>query len=118
MLELIEIAPDVLGVRIEGRISEEDMHGMIAVCREKMESAERIAVFVEVIEMGGISFSALVEDIRFAFPNLKRFSKKAVVSDIGWHEPLAKIGDKLFPSIEVRHFTPDERDKALAWVQE
>ncbi|MFW5499983.1 MULTISPECIES: STAS/SEC14 domain-containing protein [unclassified Maridesulfovibrio] len=118
MIEMIEIAPKVLGLRINGKINEEDMDKMIAVCKEKMEKEERIAVYVEVEEMGGISFNALVEDLKFALPNLKRFYKKAVVSDIRWHEQLIKVGDKLFPSIEVRHYNPDQRDEALEWVKE
>ncbi|HAS88279.1 MAG TPA: STAS/SEC14 domain-containing protein [Desulfovibrio sp.] len=118
MIELIEIAPKVLGLKILGKISEEDMHKMIAACEKKMESAERIAVYVEVVEMGGISLNTLVEDLKFVLPNLKRFSKKTVVSSSKWHEPLIKIGDKLFPSIEVRHFTPKQREDALKWVKE
>ncbi|WP_421903323.1 STAS/SEC14 domain-containing protein [Maridesulfovibrio sp.] len=118
MIEIIEIAPKVLGLKIDGKIQEEDMSNMIAVCEKKMENIDRIAVYVEVVEMGGISFSALVEDLKFALPNLKRFSKKAVVSDIKWHESLVKIGDKLFPSIEVRHYSPEQRDEALEWVKE
>ncbi|WP_320174313.1 STAS/SEC14 domain-containing protein [Maridesulfovibrio sp.] len=118
MIEMIEIAPKVLGLKINGKIHEEDMNKMIAVCKKKMEESERIAVYVEVEEMGGISFNALVEDLKFALPNLKRFSKKAVVSEIKWHEPLIKVSDKLFPSIEVRHYNPDQRDEALEWVQE
>lgn len=118
MMELMEIAPKVLGLKIDGKITEEDMKSMIAVCEKKMETQDRIAVYVEVIEMGGISFSALVEDLKFALPNFKRFSKKAVVSDSKWHEPMIKIGDKLFPSIEVKHFNLDEKEKALEWVKE
>ncbi len=118
MIELIEIAPNVLGLKINGKITEEDMHLIIRTCENKMESEKRIAVYVEVEEMGGITFNALVEDLKFALPNLKRFSKKAVVSDIKWHEPMIKVGDKLFPSIEVRHFDPKEKKKALEWVKE
>lgn len=76
MMELIEISPKVLGLKIDGKIHEEDMKKMIEVCEKKMETEERIAVYVEIIEMGGISFNALVEDLKFALPNLKRFSKK------------------------------------------
>ncbi|NDV27420.1 STAS/SEC14 domain-containing protein [Desulfovibrio sp. JC010] len=118
MIEIIEIAPKVLGLKIKGKIREEDMQNMISVCEKKMESEERIAVYVEVVEMGGITFDALIEDLKFALPNLKRFFKKAVVSENKWHEPLIKIGDKLFPSIEVRHFSPEQKDEALKWVQE
>ncbi|WP_432734920.1 STAS/SEC14 domain-containing protein [Maridesulfovibrio sp. FT414] len=118
MIELIEIAPKVLGLKIDGKITEPDMHKMIEVCEKKLQSVERIAVYVEVIDMGGISWGALIEDLKFALPNFKRFSKKAVVSDVKWHEPLAKISDKLFPSIEIRHFNPEDREKAIAWVKE
>ncbi|TIH17044.1 STAS/SEC14 domain-containing protein [Marinifilum sp. JC120] len=118
MIEIIEIAPKVLGLKINGKIHEEDMQRMISVCEIKMESEERIAVYVEVVEMGGISFNALVEDLKFALPNLKRFSKKAVVSESKWHEPLIKIGDKLFPSIKVRHYNPEQKEEAIEWVKE
>ena len=58
-----------------------------------------------------------MEDIRFAFPHLRNFEKKAVVSEKGWVEKLIDIGDKLFPSIEVRHFSFDQKDEAIKWVQ-
>ena len=117
MMEIVEIAPKVLGLKIHGKIREEDMKKMISVCEEKMKTEERIAVYVEVVEMGGITFDALLEDLKFALPNLKRFYKKAVVSDSKWHEPLTKIGDKLFPSIEIRHFSPEHKKDALEWVE-
>lgn len=118
MIKIIDIAPKVLGLKITGKIHKEDMHNMIAVCEEKWKKEDRIAIYVEVVEMSGISFNALVEDIKFALPNLKRFSKKAVVSESRWHEPLIKIGDKLFPSIEVRHYSPEQKEEAIKWVKE
>ncbi|CCO23663.1 STAS/SEC14 domain-containing protein [Maridesulfovibrio hydrothermalis] len=118
MVELIEIAPKVLGLKIDGKITEEDMKKVIAVCEDKMKAEERIAIYVEIVQMNGVTFSALKEDLKFALPNFKRFSRKAVVSDSKWHEPLIKIGDKLFPSIEIKHFNPEEREAAVKWVKE
>jgi len=118
MLEIIDIGPNVLGLKVLGKIQDDDMKKMIAVCEEKMQSFERIAIYVEVVEMKGISIDALLTDLKFALPNLKRFSKKAVVSESKWHEPLAKISDKIFSSIEIRHFSPEERENAKKWVLE
>ena len=118
MLELIDIGPNVLGLKILGKIQDEDIQKMIAVCDEKLQNFERIAIYVEVVEMGGISIEALINDLKYALPNLKKFSKKAVVSESKWHEPLAKISDKLFSSIEIRHFTPEEQEIAKKWVLE
>lgn len=117
-MEMIDVAPKVLGLRINGKITDEDMKSMIEVCEKKMETEDRIAIYIELEELGGISLSALLEDLKFALPNLKRFSKKAVVSEKKWHESLLKIGDKLFPSIEVRHYKPEEKEKAIEWVKE
>ncbi len=35
MMELIEIAPKVLGLKIDGKITEEDMKSMISVCEKR-----------------------------------------------------------------------------------
>ncbi|MBE9167225.1 STAS/SEC14 domain-containing protein [Pleurocapsales cyanobacterium LEGE 06147] len=39
-----------------------------------------------------------------------------MVSEKGWLEKLASVSDKLFPSIEVKHFLFTEKEKALDWV--
>ncbi|MCG6985914.1 MAG: STAS/SEC14 domain-containing protein [Thiocapsa sp.] len=41
--------------------------------------------------------------------------REAIVADPGWMASLAKIGDPL-PAIEVRHFSRDQRDEALKWI--
>jgi hypothetical protein len=47
---------------------------------------------------------------------LQDFEKEAIVSDRRWLEGLAALGNSLFSSIEVKHFTFDDRDKALEWI--
>ena len=117
MIEIIETGSNrVIGLRISGRIEKSDMDRVVQATEEKFALADKLGIFVEVESFGGISFEALMEDIRFAFPNLKRFDKKAVVSDKQWHGTMARISDKLFPGIEVRHFAPEQREEALRWL--
>ncbi len=119
MIELIEIeSSKAIGLRVSGKIEEEDIKLVIDAVNEKFKYEEKLAVYVELVEFGGISMKALIEDIKFAFPNLKKFTKKAVVSDKSWHETLTEISDKLFPFIELKHFGIEEKEKAKLWVME
>lgn len=120
MIELIDIpAHNVVGMRIAGKIDKEGFDTVLAEIKKAMEASEdRIRVYVELEEFGGMEMSALVEDIKFVIPNFRRFAKKAVVSDKAWVAKLGEVGDKLFPSIDVKTFTPQERDIALRWVEE
>ena len=59
---------------------------------------------------------ALIRDMKFGLPNRHRFDKKALVSRKDWFARLVEIGDKLFPSIEVKHFATDQKDEARQWV--
>lgn len=119
MLELIPMkAPHVIGIRVDGKIEKDDILRVIEAGKSIMAKHDSIHIYVEAVSFDGISFEALWEDMSFAFPNLKHFTRKAVVSDTQWMEIFSKIGDKLFPGIEVRHFSPAEKDAAIQWIEE
>jgi hypothetical protein len=40
-----------------------------------------------------------------------------VVSDKSWVETLVKIGDKLFPGVDVKYFSFDEKDSAIGGLK-
>jgi len=111
-------ADDVIGVKVSGKIERQDMDAMIEVMKKMFEKHERISIYVEIESFGGISLPALVDDLKFALPNFKKFARKAVVSQIVWMEKWTPIADRLFPSIEVKHFPPEQKAAALKWIQE
>ena len=108
----------VIGVRISEKIERQDMDAMIEMMKKMFEKHERISIYVEVESFRGISFPALMDDLKFALPNFKRFAKKAVVSQMKWMGKWTKVADHFFPSIEVKHFIPEQKATALKWVQE
>lgn len=118
MIELIPMdSGNVVGIRIAGKIEKADMDRIVEAVSEKLQSHEKLRIYVELESFGGISFEALIEDLKLGFSNLKKFEKKAVVSDKTWIAKLADWGGQLIPSLEVRHFTWAERTEAIAWVQ-
>ena len=107
----------VVGVRISGKMEKADIEQVAKTIEAKLAAHDKVSIYAEIESFEGISFEGLVADIKFALPHLHDFDKKAIVSEKRWIEHLVAIGDKLFPSAEVRHFSFDERDEALRWVQ-
>jgi hypothetical protein len=119
MIELIDIpSPRAVGAKISGKIEKPDLDQVIAAIEQKLLKVDKIGIYVELESFGGISFDALADDVKFALANIKRFDKKAVVSGEEWVGKTAEFADKIFSGIEIRHFSPEEREKAKKWVAE
>lgn len=119
MIELLDMGtPKAIGLVISGKIELPDIERVYAQVNEKLAQVDKLSVYVELERFGGIALDALVEDAKQGIPKIGKLRKKAVVSDAKWLEVFTKIGDKLFPSIEARHFSLAEREQALAWVKE
>jgi hypothetical protein len=117
MIQLLDIDADqVVGVQIDGTIHKADIESIEQAFEERFSRFDKVSIYVEVVNLGGITLNALVEDLKFAFSKFSRFEKKAVVSEHQWMGQLAEIGDKLFPSIQVKHFSSDEKEAAIAWI--
>ncbi len=117
MIEILDMAAaGVIGVRIAGKMDKADMDRVIAAAKAKFDEAEKLGVYVEVESFDGISFEALLEDLKFALPNLAKFKKKAVVSDKEWMGTIAAVSDRLFPNVEIKHFPIDHAADARTWV--
>lgn len=119
MIELLPMQSDrVVGVKIDGTIHKADIEAIERAFIQKFDQFDRVSIYVEVANLGGITLNALVEDLKFGFSNFQRFEKKAVVSEHRWLDQLAAVGDKLFPSLAVKHFSVAEKEAAIAWASE
>lgn len=106
----------IIGLDINGRIEAKDIQRVIPSLEKKLRQKERLRIYVEVHNWSGISLGAFIQNLKFSLQHYQDFEKKAIVSDRQWLESLAAISNTLFPSIEVKHFTLDEKDKALEWI--
>ena len=52
------------------------------------------------------------------FGLLSKFDKCAVISDAAWIRKAAEVEGLVFPGIDIRSFTSDERSAAEAWLNE
>ena len=117
MIEMLDLQSDkAVGLVISGKIQRADIDKVYAQVNDKLSRVNKLSVYVEVDELGGISLDALIEDVKQGIPKIRKLEKKAVVSSAKWLEVFTKLGDKLFPSFEAKHFTPEQKEEAEAWV--
>lgn len=117
-LELLSLeTPRSIGMKIHGMITGDDLDRAIVSMETMLKSADgKLRVYVEVEEFSGMSPAALFKDLRFGLRHFSDVEKEAIVSDVSWLKALTKVSDRLFPSIEVAHFAPADRQVALDWL--
>ena len=117
-VKLITDKPDrIIGLEIDGWIDAEDIDRITKLVEPRIDAGEKLRIYAEVKSWTGMSLGAFIKDLKFSLQHLNDFEKEAIVSDRKWLEGLAKLGNTLFSGIEVKHFTPDQSDRALEWVR-
>lgn len=116
-VKLITHKPDrIIGLEIDGWVDAEDIDRVVKLVEPRLDAGEKLRIYAEVNSWYGMSLGAFIKDIKFGLQHLNDFEKEAIVSDKRWLEALAALGNTLFSGIEVKHFAPDEKDKALKWL--
>lgn len=120
MHEFIETAADVFAVKISSKITSADLDALIDRLEAVMARHEKVHVFMESHSIEGIEISQLSQYLSRSMPffgKLKQFGRIAVVADQTWIRVWTRIESALLPFVTYKVFTPDQRDRALAWVE-
>lgn len=119
MHEILDSPGDVLAVRITGKITSEDLVGVMDRLDEVMGKNPKIHIFAETQAIEGVEISGLPSHISRSMPlfgKLDRFGRIAVVADQAWVRVGTRLESALLPNISYRTYMPEERDEAFAWV--
>lgn len=121
MIEIIPFdEPNIIGFRLDGKIDDESYDQAVAEIQQALDNNDNISIYAEVEKFGGMSIEKFFDNFKVKFGFLKeldKFEKEAIVSDKQWLESMIKLSDKLFPSVEVRYFSFENKDDALAWIK-
>lgn len=99
----------------------DDYRKVIAEVEAKLARHPKIGVLVDLTAFTDATLEAMGEDLRYSLGKifeLSRFPREAVITRKGWIQGLCKIVSPLLPGVEVRSFTPEEGDAAMAWVSD
>lgn len=110
---------DVLGYRIEGTVTADDVRAIVDALVAKREAHGMVRVYAEIGEIESIELRAILADLSFLVRKLgvlTRINRTAVVSDAVWLRRLAEAEGQLLPLGPVRGFATADADEARAWV--
>lgn len=120
MLQSLESSPDVVAMRITGKLTRDELLMIVDRLERSLDLHEQTHIFVEIEDFSGIEAAALAEYLPRAFAmlgKLSRFGRVAIVSDLRWIRWATRIESALLPHISYETFTSEERHRALAWVE-
>ncbi len=119
MIELLEIGIDnAVAFRMAGKITEKDMALVLSEAKKKMAHYENIVFFEQLDSFEGIEIAVIIEEFKFYFEvGISNISKLAIVTDKKWLEKIVSIEDKIFKSIEMKCFSIEDKDAAIAFLK-
>lgn len=118
MIDMVSLDSDsVIGCVINGKINSDDIEKISTEIEKRLNTHDKLRVYVEVKDLGGISLDALLKDLKMGFKHYNNFVKKAVVTDKEWMKKIAPAVNKIFTNIDVKCFSFEDKDKARKWVQ-
>jgi hypothetical protein len=119
MLEFSQERGNVAVVTAKGQVTGEDVDRIVAFTETMLAEYQEIGVVGDMTGLESMTAEAVAKDFASQFKFLgdwKRFPKIAMISEPGWLEGLAKTVGAILPQIEVRTFTPAQREEALAFA--
>lgn len=107
---------NIVAITYDGSLSAEEMDAMRADLSAVKDAHGSVRLLVEYgdLDLGRIEPEAIWKDLKTA-GMLGDLERCALVTDASWIEKLSGAADRLAP-FEVRTFSTDERDDAVAWL--
>jgi hypothetical protein len=119
MIETLQTgSPKVIGLRLHGRLHDEDYKAMEPAVEATMAAEGKVRLFAQFDEdFHGWDLHAAWDDFRFGIRHYGDFDRIAMVGDRRWEEWMATLC-KPFTKAEVRYFDASEIDAAWNWIGE
>ena len=120
MLTELAEGDNVVAFSFEGRLEKADVERAIRRLDAAFEHGGRVHLFIEVRDFQGMAADAWLSDLRHGLhylTRLKQFGRVAIVSEQSWIRAASRIESALLPFVKYEVYTPEHRDRALAWAK-
>lgn len=118
MISILERGHErVIGLRIKGKITEEELEEATELMEERIAEHGKIRVLFHLQDLGGIEPGALLDDFLFAVKHLRDFERYAAVGDQIWLGPWIRTVGFLIPG-EGKHFSGEDLEEAWGWLED
>lgn len=119
MLQLLAIKENnAVGVKLSGKVSYRDIDPVLREIEKKLENESQLGIYVELDHFEGFSQTGILKEVEGLANHLSCFTRTAMVGEDRWYNRGSGLIKRLFPNIELEHFSQIQRDEALLWVCE
>ncbi len=119
MLDILDAPDHVAAYRISGKLTADDFDRVVEHLEAKLARHERVGVVVDMTGFHDLTLEAAGKDLRYGFSKiaqLKRFPRKALITDKQWVRAVVGAAGAIVPFVEVRTFESEESAAAIAWA--
>jgi len=107
----------LIAIELEGHFSVDDMKSFLDHLEKVNADGKKARVFEDIRGFDGFDFAVVTEKFKSMGKILKGIEKVAIVGDKRWIELYIKAVDPVTKA-SMKHFQPEERDEAFAWLRE
>jgi hypothetical protein len=110
-------AAGILAYSVDGgEINEADAAPIWQRFEKAQAAGTKIRIYAEMSAIPSVSGGLIVEKLKHLGSILTALECMAIVGDAGWMGIYAKIVDPI-TKFDVKHFTLEQRDEAIAWIR-
>lgn len=121
MLKQIPAPDHLIALKLDGKLSAEDVQTYHSILEKKLLQHAQIGIYVDLTDLTDMTANALIEGTKadlVLFSHLKQLSRCAFVSDKEWPQTLISAAQHLLPVLDLKIFPSSQSEKALAWAAE
>ena len=115
MQELSNLPAGVIGFEASGKIRAEDYRDVVLPALERAAAAGEVRFVIVMRDFDGMSGGAVWQDLKVGFEHFRAWKRIALVTDIAWMRDLTSLFGWMTPG-EVKTFTLEQQDEAIAWA--
>ena len=119
MFKVIPNGTNRLDIELSGKLDTEDMRAALDELENKAKNIEKGKMLYEIIDLHIPSLGAIrVEFSRLPamFGLMKKFDRAAVLTDKVWLQKVSEIEGSLYPNLEIKAFSRDQKVEAETWL--
>jgi len=118
ILEIDNAETGILAYSVDsGEISEEASSTIWQRFDDAKSKGEKIRIYAEMSALPKVSGKLVMEKLKRLGTIFSTVDRMAIIGDAGWMEVYAKIVDPI-TKFEIKHFTLDQKEEAIAWMEE
>lgn len=118
MIEISELPKtNIVEIRVGTDVTRADFACVLDELKDILEEREQIRFLEEVQQVPSFDPSMIWEDLTFSLEHMNQITHCAVVSDLGWVGPFARIVGA-FSRCQIRVFQAAQKEHARKWLKD